>query len=63
MKAEKYNIEDYIKNNSDLKTMTELLMAIEDIQDLLKEIVERYGSSSLIERALNICEEVLNDNE
>ena len=44
-------------------TTNELLMAIENIHDLLSEIHRRYGYCSLVERALNICEEALNDNE
>ena len=40
----------------------ELLQAIENIQDLLNEYKNRYGSdNSLIERVLNICDEVLNE--
>lgn len=39
----------------------ELLQAIENIQDLLNEYKGRYGSNSLIERGLNICDEVLNE--
>ena len=39
----------------------ELLQAIENIQDLLNEHKNRYGSDSLIERALNICREALNE--
>lgn len=41
----------------------ELLQAIENIQDLLNEYKGRYGSNSLIERALNICNEVLQEVE
>ena len=39
----------------------ELLQAIENIQDLLNEYKNRYSSNSLIERVLNICDEVLNE--
>lgn len=41
----------------------ELLQAIENIQDLLNEYKGRYSSNSLIERALNICNEVLQEVE
>lgn len=41
----------------------ELLQAIENIQDLLNEHKNRYGSNSLIERVLNICDEVLQEVE
>ena len=39
----------------------ELLQAKENIQDLLNEYKNRYSSNSLIERVLNICDEVLNE--
>ena len=39
----------------------ELLQVVENIQDLLNEYKNRYCSNSLIERVLNICDEVLNE--